>query len=92
MGSMIVPACRCCMFVSCVYPVAVLNAAFCMTYNFLMLVKDVINIRHDYRLQHNRQTFTNYKRADWTQFTEDTESVFAQTTIPTNIVCSHVVC
>ena len=44
-----------------------------------------INIRHDYRLQQNRQTFTNDKKADWTQFTEDTESAFAQTTIPTNI-------
>ena len=44
-----------------------------------------INIRHDYRLQQNRLTFTNYKKADWTQFTEDTESAFAQTTIPTNI-------
>ena len=44
-----------------------------------------INIRHDYRLQQNRQTFTNYKKADLTQFTEDTESDFAQTTIPTNI-------
>ena len=43
------------------------------------------NIRHDYRLQQNRRTFTNYKKADWTQFTEDTESAFAQTTIPTNI-------
>ena len=42
-----------------------------------------INIRHDYRLQQNRRTFTNYKKADWTQFTEDTESAFAQTTIPT---------
>ena len=30
----------CCMFVSCVHPVAVLNAAFCMTCNFLMLVED----------------------------------------------------
>ena len=29
-----------------------------------------INIRHDYRLQQNRRTFTNYKTADWTQFTE----------------------
>ena len=45
-----------------------------------------INIRHDYRLQQNRRTFTNYKKADWTQFTEDTESSFAQTTIPTNIL------
>ena len=42
-----------------------------------------INIRHDYRLQQNRRTFTNYKRADWTQFTEDTESAFAQTNIHT---------
>ena len=36
-----------------------------------------INIRHDYRIQQNRRTFTNYKKADWTQFTEDTESAFA---------------
>ena len=38
-----------------------------------------INIPHDYRLQQNRRTFTNYKKADWTQFTE---SAFGQTTIP----------
>ena len=31
MGSVSVLSCRCCMFVSCVHPVAVLNAAFCMT-------------------------------------------------------------
>ena len=31
-----------------------------------------INIQHDYRLQQIRQTFSNYKKADWTQFTEDT--------------------
>ena len=43
-----------------------------------------INIRHDFRLQQNRQTYTNYRKADWTQFTEDTESAFAKTTIPTN--------
>ena len=30
------------MFVSCVHPVAVLNAAFCMTCSLLMLVKDAI--------------------------------------------------
>ena len=40
MGSMSVSPCRCCMFVSCVYPVAVLNAAFCMTCSLLMLVED----------------------------------------------------
>ena len=32
-------SCRC-MFVSCVHPVAVLNAAFCMTCSLLMLVED----------------------------------------------------
>ena len=31
MGSVSVLSCICCMFVSCVHPVAVLNAAFCMT-------------------------------------------------------------
>ena len=39
MGSMSVSSCRCCMFVSCVHPVAVLNAAFCMTCSLLMLVE-----------------------------------------------------
>ena len=40
MGSMSVSSCRCCMFVSCVHPVAVLNAAFCITCSLLMLVED----------------------------------------------------
>ena len=40
MGSMSVWPCICCMFVSCVHPVAVLNAAFCMTCSLLMLVED----------------------------------------------------
>ena len=40
MGSVSALSCRCCMFVSCVHPVAVLNAAFCMTCNLLMLVED----------------------------------------------------
>ena len=35
-----VSSCRCCMFVSCVHPVAVLNAAFCMTCSLFMLVED----------------------------------------------------
>ena len=37
---MSVSSCRCCMFVSCVHHVAVHNAAFCMTYMFLKLVRD----------------------------------------------------
>ena len=40
MGSMSVSACRYCMFVSYVHPVAVLNAAFCMTCSLVMLVED----------------------------------------------------
>ena len=40
MGSMRVSSCRCCMFVSCVHPVVVLNAAFCMACSLLMLVED----------------------------------------------------
>ena len=42
MGSVSVSSCRCCMFVSCVHPMAVLNAAFCMTCSLLMLVEDTI--------------------------------------------------
>ena len=42
MGSVSVSSCRCCMFVSCVHPVVVLNAAFCMTRSLLMLVEDAI--------------------------------------------------
>ena len=34
-GSVSVSSCRCCMFVTCVHPVAVLNAAFCMTCSLL---------------------------------------------------------
>ena len=40
MGSVSISSCRFCMFVSCVHPVAVLNAAFGMTFSLLMLVED----------------------------------------------------
>ena len=39
MGSVSVSSCRCCMFVSCVHTMSVLNAAFCMTCSLLMLVE-----------------------------------------------------
>ena len=42
MGSVSVSSCRCGMFVSCVHPVAVLKAAFCMTCSLLMLVEEAI--------------------------------------------------
>ena len=40
MGSVSVLSCRCCMFLSCLHIVAVLNVAFCMTCSLLMLVED----------------------------------------------------
>ena len=40
MGSVSVSSFRCCMSVSCVHPVVVLNAEFCMTCSLLMLVED----------------------------------------------------
>ena len=36
----VVCLCKCCMFVSCVHPVAVLNAVFCMTCSLLLLVEN----------------------------------------------------
>ena len=50
-----------------------------------------IKIRHVYRLQQNRRTFTNYKKAYWTQFTEDTESALAQNTISTHIHTANII-
>ena len=40
MGSVSVSSCICCMFVSCMNHVAVLNAAFCITFSLLMLAED----------------------------------------------------
>ena len=36
------------MFVSCVHPVAVLNASFCIPCSLLMLVEDARSRSHDY--------------------------------------------
>ena len=46
MGSMSVSSCKCCMFVSCVYPMSVLNAEFCMICSLLMLVEDGRGLLH----------------------------------------------
>ena len=40
MGSVSVSSCRCCIFVFSVHPVTVINAAFCMTCSWVMLVED----------------------------------------------------
>ena len=45
---------RCCVFVACVHPVAVLNTAFCMTCSLFMLVEDAIG-------DHTKEA---YSRAD----------------------------
>ena len=50
-GSVSVSSCRHCMFVSCMHPVAVLNAVFCMTCILLMLVEDgrgILRGRHSW--------------------------------------------
>ena len=53
MGSVSVSSCRCCMCVSCVHPVAVLNTAFCMTCSLLMLAEDTIG-------DHTEEVYSNY--------------------------------
>ena len=71
------------------------NRTSCTTQHALSsdhLVIITINIRHDYRLQQNGRTITNYKKADGTQFTENTESAFAQTIIPTNTYTANIIC
>ena len=40
MGSVGFSSCRCCMFLTCVHPVAVFNAEVYMTCSLLMLVED----------------------------------------------------
>ena len=42
MGSVSVSSCKCCMFVSCMHTVTVLNAVFYMTCSLLMLVEEAI--------------------------------------------------
>ena len=49
---MSVSSCRCCVFVSCVHRVAVLNSAFCMTYSLLMMVEDE-------RADHMEETYSS---------------------------------
>ena len=48
-----------------------------------------INIPHDHRLQQNWRTLTNYKKADWIQFTEDTELVSLRPQYPPAYILSR---
>ena len=42
MGSMLVSSCRCCMGVSCVHPVAILKALFCMSCSLSVFVGEIV--------------------------------------------------
>ena len=48
-GARVWEVCRCCMFVSCVHHVAVLNAAFCRTCSLLMMQEVTIWKKHTLR-------------------------------------------
>ena len=56
-GRVSVSSCSYCVFVSCVHPVAVLNAVFCITCSLLILVKDE---RGDHMEEASKDT--TYKR------------------------------
>ena len=51
MASMSVSSSRCCICVSCVHAVTVLNAAFCIICNLLMLVEDA-------RVDHKEEAYS----------------------------------
>ena len=77
-------------YITTVYNRTLLTTQHALSSDHLPIII-TINIRHDYRLQQTRRNFTNYKKADWTQFTEDTESAFVQTTIPINIHTANII-
>ena len=51
----------------------------------ILSISRTTRAQKNFRPQTYRQTFTNYKQANWTQVTKDTELAFSQTTIPDNI-------
>ena len=50
-----------------------------------------INTRTKYKLQQNRHTFTNYRKANWTQFTTDTEAAFSDIQPPPDIHTANTI-
>ena len=100
---MSVSSCICYMFASCVHIVTALNAELCMTCSLLKMVEDAggdhmdqttypSSLQSTYDMTTtNRRTFPNYKKADRTHFTEDTESAFVQTTIPIIIHTANII-
>ena len=95
MGSVSVLSCRCCMFVSCVHPMAVLNAAFCMICSLLMLVEDTIGdhteapilIRLQMKTPSNpglRRTYLNQNKANWDRYRQEVEGALSKHSFPTD--------
>ena len=50
-----------------------------------------INTRTKYKLQQNRHTITNYKKANWTPFTTDTEASFSDILPPPDIHTANTI-
>ena len=50
-----------------------------------------INTRTKYKLQQNKHTFTNYRKANWTQFTTDTEAAFSGIQPPPDIHTANTI-
>ena len=50
-----------------------------------------INTRTKYKLQQNRHIFTNYRKANWTQFTTDTEAAFSDIQPPPDIHTANTI-
>ena len=47
--------------------------------------------RTKYKLQQNRHTFTNYRKANWTPFTTDTEAAFSDIQPPPDIHTANTI-
>ena len=50
-----------------------------------------INTRTKYKLKQNRHTFTNYRKANWTQFTTYTEAAFSDIQPPPDIHTANTI-
>ena len=50
-----------------------------------------INTLTKYKLQQNRHTFTNYRKANWTQFTTDTDAAFSDIQSPPDIHTANTI-
>ena len=51
----------------------------------------IINTRTKYKLQQNRHSFTNYRKANWTQFTTGTEANFSDIQPPPDIHIANTI-